>query len=67
MLDKFASKAIPATRWTTVSGIAMCAQQFLNDVSQDLNNQLNQQGPNPNATADMATCLQNVANGMAKP
>jgi RHS repeat-associated protein len=67
ILDKMADKAIPASPWKPVSGIAKCVQQFFNDVTQQFNSQVNHDGPSPNAGANMARCLQGVGEGMSNP
>jgi hypothetical protein len=66
-LDKTASKVIPASPWKTVEGEINCFLNYVNDVTQELNYTFTNEGPNPNASANMASCMQNVGNGMTKP
>jgi hypothetical protein len=66
ILDKIAEKAIPASPWKPVSGLALCIQNFSNDIGQELNNNF------PNVSANQAmlnfqSCLQHLAGGMANP
>jgi hypothetical protein len=67
ILDKIADKAIPASPWKPVSGIVNCVQNYFNDVTQQVNNQFNHEGPNPNAAANMASCMQGVIDSMSNP
>jgi hypothetical protein len=67
MLDKIADKGIPGSPWKPVSGLINCSQGYVSDVSQELNNAVNHDGPNPNASANMASCMGGVTNGMTNP
>jgi len=66
LLDQMAHKAIPASPWKTVSGIANCINQFASDLGNELKNNFPNVSNNQ-ALTNLNQCIQNVEHGMTEP
>jgi RHS repeat-associated protein len=64
ILDKIASKLIPASPWKTVSGTITCLYAWAANVFQQVEQALEGSVPSGNASANMNSCMQGVENGM---